>query len=161
MIFYVPIFIIFLFLYNSIIALQTITVFARYKVKELSYAGIFVSAVIMLYSFGYAMELIFITSSDISSAFLWYKIQYFAIAFISFSFFVFVNAFVGRKIKKNIVIPLMIIPLITLILLWTNQFHHLYLKGYLENGKYTIPGPWYYIKLVLYKTYLRIHTHWL
>ncbi len=56
MIFYVPLFIIFLFLYNSIIALQTITIFARYKVKELAYAGIFVSAVIMLYSFGYALD---------------------------------------------------------------------------------------------------------
>ena len=148
MIFHVPIFIIFLFLYNSIIALQTITIFARYKVKELAYAGIFVSAVIMVYSFGYAMELIFITSSDISSAFLWYKIQYFAIAFISFSFFVFVNAFVGKKVKKSIIILLMIIPLVTIILLWTNQFHHLYLKGYLEGGKYVIPAPWFYIKLI-------------
>lgn len=144
----VPVAFIFLLLYNSIIALQTLSIFSRYENKDIRISGVFISLVIALYSFAYAMELIDIMSSDRVNAFFWYKIQYFAIPFISFSWYLFANAFSERRLSKKIIGFLLIIPLMSVIAVWTNDFHHLYLKGYLENGHYLIRGPLYYILIV-------------
>ncbi|MCX7654580.1 MAG: ATP-binding protein [Fervidobacterium sp.] len=146
---------IFLLLYNSIIAYQTLTVFARYKNKDIGKSGIIICLVIALYSFGYAMELLSIMSNDKSSAFLWYKIQYFAIPFISFSWYLFANAFAEKRIGKKLVVFLLIIPLLSVIAVWTNDVHNLYLKGYLQGGHYIQRGPLYYV-LIVYNYVLAI-----
>jgi len=91
------------------------------------------------------MELLGIMSNDKISAFFWYKIQYFAIPFISFSWYLFANAFSEKIVSKKTLGYLLIIPLLAVTAVWTNSFHHLYLKGYLENGHYIIRGPLYYV----------------
>ncbi|MFN6991987.1 MAG: histidine kinase N-terminal 7TM domain-containing protein, partial [Fervidobacterium sp.] len=79
---------------------------------------------------------------------LWYKIQYFAIPFISIAWYFFTLTFTQRKIKKGNVFLLLMIPLIIVFSVWTNDMHRLFLKGYLENGVYLIKGPLYYVSII-------------
>jgi len=144
----IPIAYVFLLLINSIIALQTIIVFLKYRTKSISLPGVIASATIGVYSFGYAMELLYIYTYDQIKAYFWYKIQYFAIPYLALSWFFFVSSFVGRKISKKEVIALLVIPIISTFLAWTNDFHHLFLRGYLENGSYIMRGPFYYVQVI-------------
>lgn len=146
--FNIPIGFIFLLLLNSVVSLLIFTNFLRYKKSQISKSGMFISYIIGLYSFGYAMELIHILNKDKLSAFLWYKIQYFAIPFISIAWYFFTLAFTERKIKKGKVLSLLIIPLIIVFSVWTNDTHRLFLKRYLENGSYLIGGPLYYVSII-------------
>ncbi|WP_448375863.1 histidine kinase N-terminal 7TM domain-containing protein [Fervidobacterium sp.] len=146
--FKVPVSYIFLLLFNTVIALQTVAVFLKYRSKPISKIGSVASLTIGLYSFGYAMELLHIISNDLARAYFWYKIQYLAIPYLAVSWYFFVASFVERKVKKKQVLLSLIIPIASTVLVWTNEFHHLYLKSYLENGTYLVRGPFYYVHIV-------------
>jgi len=72
-VFKIPLVFVFLLLYNSIISLQAIAVFSRYRNKEISIIGALTSFAVGFYSFGYAMELLNLMSSDIANAFFGIK----------------------------------------------------------------------------------------
>ncbi|QAV33285.1 PAS domain S-box protein [Fervidobacterium changbaicum] len=139
---------IFLLLYNSIISLQTIAVFLKYRNKSISITGAIASFTVGFYSFGYAMELLNILSNNFDQAFFWYKIQYFAIPYLPVLWYFFVSSFAGIKISKRKVILLLIIPITTTLSVWTNNLHHLFLKAYLVEDKYIIRGPLYYLHIL-------------
>ncbi|WP_342742943.1 histidine kinase N-terminal 7TM domain-containing protein [Fervidobacterium gondwanense] len=143
----IPVVFIFLLLYNSIISLQTISVFMRYRGQNISRSGSIASLLIGFYSFSYAMEALNIISGNASVAFLWYKVEYFAIPYLSLAWYGFVLDFAGKKIKKRNLALLFIIPVLSTLLVWTNEFHRLYLEGYLVNEHYIIRGPFYYVQI--------------
>lgn len=61
--------------------------------------------------------------------------------------------FTKTKIKfKRKYLLLLIIPIITIIMLWTNNMHHLFYKQYSTNVSNTIYGPYMYVHLTY--TYL-------
>jgi len=127
--------------------LQAIAVFLRYRNKEISIIGALTSFAVGFYSFGYAMELLNLMSSDITHAFFWYKVQYLAIPYIPVLWYFFVSTFSGRKVAKKEIVVLFILSVIITILVWTNELHNLFLKGYVVEGKYILRGPLYYVQI--------------
>ncbi len=76
------------------------------------------------WSFGYALE---IASPDLPTKIFWAKIQYIGISAIPLLWVLFASAFSapGTRITRGTVILLSIIPLITLLLAFTNELHDL------------------------------------
>ncbi|MGC8954944.1 MAG: ATP-binding protein [Fervidobacterium sp.] len=142
------IYLVFFLLYNVILSFQMLLTFLKYKNRSLGFSGIFLSLLMAIYSFGYAMEILAILNNDEISAFNWYKFKYISVPFLSLSWLAFLTILVGKKIKVKIFTSLATVPIIVLISVLANNLHNLYVKGYLESGRYTIPGPIFYVHIV-------------
>jgi PAS domain S-box-containing protein len=105
-----------------------------------------------LWSLGYAFELL---ASSLTYKLFWEKIEFFGIVIIPLAWFVFVAQFLGYpKWMKRILdlkILLVIIPVVTLILVWTNDLHNLiwqsvqmYKIGPLVTLDF-VRGPWFWV----------------
>jgi len=106
-----------------------------------------------IYSFFYSFEISFTTLPEIS---LFYHLEYFGIPFLSTFYLMFALHFSGRNnwltIRNKII--LFSIPIITMALVFTNRYHHLFYK----SGEVHVDGPfpafsfkpaiWYYIHQV-------------
>ena len=107
---------------------------------------------IAIYEIGYAFEIL---SSTIGWVKFWIKIEYLGIAFLPVAWLMFALNFTGHKskIKKKTLILLCIIPIITIIMNYTNDFHHLfYVKLYMNNDGIfpiveMIKGPFYWLNV--------------
>lgn len=107
---------------------------------------------IIIYEIGYAFEIL---SSTINWVKFWIKVEYVGIAFLPVAWLMFALNFTGHKdkIKKKTLIPLFIVPVITIIMNYTNDFHHLfYLKLYMNNDTIfpiveMIKGPFYWVNI--------------
>ncbi|GKU23735.1 hypothetical protein CFB3_19580 [Clostridium folliculivorans] len=112
---------------------------------------------VSIYSFGYAFEILCTSVERVS---FWIKVEYLGIAFLPVVWLLFALKFNGHKekIKKSTVVLLFIIPVITLILNYTNDFHHLFYKELYMNNNGIFPivnivrGPWYWVNIIY--TYL-------
>jgi signal transduction histidine kinase len=114
------------------------------------------SALVMLaasfYSLGYAFEMI---STDLASVKFWLKIEYIGIPFISTFWLILVINYTGRQVAlKKWVVLLYLIPVMTFILHYTNEFHHLYYRDItMINTSIALPsvqlikGPWYWVHI--------------
>lgn len=107
---------------------------------------------VSIYTFGYAFE---ISSISLEKIRFWLKIEYLGIPFLSIVWLIFALNFTGyeEKVKKSIFIFLNVIPIVTIFINYTNDFHHLfYKKFYLdESGAFPvagiIQGPWYWVNI--------------
>jgi signal transduction histidine kinase len=110
-----------------------------------------------LWMFGYAMEL---TATELTPKILAQNIQFGAGAFISATWFAFITTYsgYGRWMRTEILVPLSVPPLATIVLLTTNRYHQLIAHGYMLNtsGPFVVLnrswGPWYYFTIAY--TYL-------
>lgn len=112
----------------------------------------FVMIASSFYSLGYAFEFV---SMDIESIKFWLKIEYIGIPFISTLWLLLVIHFTGfHQYLKKWVPLLFVIPVLTLIFHYTNDFHHLFYKEMtlLSNGDLTVvetvKGPWYWVHIL-------------
>lgn len=71
----------------------------------------------------YAFELM---SQSLKDILFWVAVEYVAISFLPAVILLMCLDYTGRNVKKWMYIPLLGIPAVTLILHWTNSFHHLY-----------------------------------
>jgi len=107
---------------TAIAALVTIMLLWKFRkskeVKFLIYLELFVS----IWAFAYAIEFSY---PDLSTKILWSKISYFGIAFLSVFYFLFTTAFSQKKniINKKSIAMLLVIPVITIALVLTNEKH--------------------------------------
>ncbi len=118
-----------------------------------------------VYTFFYALE---ISSETLKAAIIFYKLEYLGISFISTFFLFFVLDYSGRMtgISKKITHSLLIIPILTVILVFSNELHHLYFlfpnlnQGLFYSHLNFKPGPWYWIYniysvlILLYSLYM-------
>jgi diguanylate cyclase (GGDEF)-like protein/PAS domain S-box-containing protein len=81
------------------------------------------------WSLGYTFEL---ASANLAAQILWAKIEYLGIAFTSVAWFAFALEYTNRRdargkayLTRRAMIALSILPLITLALVWTNEWHGL------------------------------------
>lgn len=103
-----------------------------------------------IYSLFYSFEISFKTIQEV----IWfYRLEYFGIPFLATFYFMFALHFSGRSNWLTLKNRLMIfsIPLITLVLDFTNEYHHLFyteermnLAGPFPSFTF-VPGVWYYI----------------
>ena len=77
--------------------------------------------------------------------------EYFIYIFVVFMpvilFFIAYNLSEDKKYKKSQLL-LFIIPVTTMLVLWTNEFHHLFYKVYSVNPETTVFGPYFYVHSV-------------
>ncbi len=107
---------------TALAALFTIALLWKFRksteVKFLIYLELFISVWAVSYAFEFA-------NPDLNSKILWSKISYFGIAFIPVFYFLFTTAYSQKKNfinSKNIAL-LSVIPVLTIILVFTNEKH--------------------------------------
>jgi len=105
------------------------------------------------YTFGYAFE---ITSTTLEQIRYWLRIEYMGIPFGSTIWIIMVLQYTGRQalIRKPMVVLLMIVPVLTLVAHYTNEWHHLYYRSItidLSAGfplAHLVIGPMYIVHIV-------------
>ena len=106
---------------------------------------------IAVYAFGYIFEIV---SKDLDTKLIWYGIEYISIAALPFLWLFFALQYSDNDrliINKKIYI-LAIIPVITIIMVWTNPYHGLMLKefgistGLVQDISKT-GGIWYWVNI--------------
>jgi signal transduction histidine kinase len=131
-----------------------LAVFA-WRRREFPGAGAFVllTAALAEWSLTYALE---ISASGLADKILWAKFQYIGISLIPVGWFLFVQSFTGRDHWNRFprVIVFLIVPVITMVLVFTNEAHGLIWKqvqldanGPLQVLNATIYGVWWWIFL--------------
>lgn len=82
----------------------------------------------VFYTFGYAFEIV---STSLEQIKFWLRIEYIGIPFGTIMWFVLVLQYTGwqRFINKRVLSLLMVIPMITFISHYTNDWHHLFYKS--------------------------------
>ena len=106
-----------------------------------------------IYTMGYALEL---SSFTLSAMLLWVKIEYLGVSTATAFWLILVIQYAGHDkwLTRINLMLLFLIPAITLILNYTNQFHHLYYRSLTvaADGPFPMvdvsPGPWYWIHTV-------------
>lgn len=103
-----------------------------------------------IYSTGYFYEL---HSSNITGVFFWLKVEYIGIAPLPALWIIFVQRYTKfeRYLNRKVILALFIIPLITYIMVFTNDSHHLFYNtmsikaadglSFLQITR----GPWYWV----------------
>ncbi|MDG0795196.1 PAS domain-containing protein [Cohnella ginsengisoli] len=103
-----------------------------------------------IYTFGSALEL---AAGSLEEIVLWIKIQYLGMPFLPPLNLLLIMYFLGMEkyLKRSLRISLFIVPAITLILVMTNEAHHLYYRDIVLRPDTLTPkadlvaGPWYLI----------------
>ncbi|WP_207532433.1 histidine kinase N-terminal 7TM domain-containing protein [Desertivirga arenae] len=142
-----------LFLCGILTTLLPVYLFA--KVRSLGkYLGYLMLAA-ALWAFAYALELL---QTDLARMTTIVQIEYLGIAFLPAFWMLFVLKFLSKEnyLKVPYISLLFLIPLLTVILVWTNEWHHLhYTKVYLEKQDHFNlfkfqTGPWYIVFTIYY-----------
>ena len=104
---------------------------------------------VVIWTFGYAME---IGGMGLSVKAFWGKVQYFGIAFIPITwvFFALTYTIQSYELKSKLVVPLLIIPVLTLVLVFTTEAHGLVWQSYDVlsgdfHGLSIVHGWWFYV----------------
>src|SRR6266516_5187268 len=120
-------------------------------------AGIAPFSILMLavavWSLGYALEL---AGADVPTKLFWLNIEYLGIVIVPAAWLTLALQYTGRTkwLAPRLLVLLSIEPLITLVLVWTNDIHHLiHAKVGLEiSSAFTVlvitRGTWYWINVV-------------
>ena len=130
---------------------------ALYAWRRRLMAGVAAFSILMLavavWTLGYALEL---AGGDIPTKLFWLDVEYLAIVIVPVAWLALALQYTGRTkwLTPRILVLLSIEPLITLVLVWTNDIHHLiHAKVGLEiSSAFTVlvitRGTWYWINVV-------------
>ena len=143
-------------IFSLLLSAGTTTLLSLHSVKKLrnagtaGYMGLMVTTT--LYSLGYALELHQTTLAGIRFAL---KIEYLGIASIPAFWLILAIQYTGKEkwLSKSVCGLIFIVPLITMVLHFTNSYHHLFYSSLTLNTAAPFPlaaitrGPWYYINL--------------
>jgi diguanylate cyclase (GGDEF)-like protein len=124
--------------------------------QKTSYAKTFAFACLAaaLYSFGYGLELF---SNDLNSMIFWNAVQYLGLPFIPALWLVLALQYTARDaLLKPLAFRLgiFLIPILTLLIHYTNQYHHLYYLHQAYSARLPFPvlylekGPWYIVQFL-------------
>ena len=108
-----------------------------------------------LWSLGYALEIV---ATSLRFKLLWERVEFFGIVIIPLAWFTFVAQYLGypdwmKRILKQRVL-LLVVPVVTLVLVWTNELHNLVWQGVeLEPIGPLVAldferGPWFWVLIV-------------
>lgn len=114
---------------------------------------------VTIWSLAYSMEL---SSVTLNQMLIWIKVEYVGITMIPVFWLLFCLQYTGydRRIGSSFINSLFIFPLVTLLLVWTNEWHMLHYAsvGVSDLGSIKLlviqPGIWYFIFTVVYYVYL-------
>ncbi len=127
--------------------LLCINIFRRYEIVVRWFGFMVLSIAVWALSYGFELA-----TTNLDEMLFWIKFEYLGISFLPACWFFFIVKFTGKDewiTKRNLSLVL-IIPMITLILVWTNNFHHLHYKSVSVDSYGPFPllnierGPWYF-----------------
>lgn len=109
--------------------------------------------VVTIWSWANALEM---SGADLPTKLFWANVQYFAYAFSPFALVIMVSFFTNNEkwISRRNIILLCILPLITNLLVWSNEFHGLIRQNvYLDQGGFfpvvaKTYGPWFWVHII-------------
>lgn len=106
--------------------------------------------VLTVWAFAYGVEL---TSTTLEAMLFWAKIEYIGVGLIPGLWIVFCLAYTGndRYLTNQNIVIIFIIPVLTILLYWTNSWHYLYYAavGIDDSGEFPVllieRGIWYWV----------------
>lgn len=133
---------------NALLAL-----FAFYRKTDFSGLRAFIvsSAASAVYTFAFALEL---SGNSMEQIKFWIKLEYLGMPYIAPSSLLMIMHFVGleKLVSKKLLVLLYSVPVISTVLVWTNDSHHLFYKSIYFRGDAPTPlvdivmGPWYIVQ---------------
>lgn len=108
---------------------------------------------VVIYSFGYTMELY---CHSLEGIIFWNYIEYIGLPLIPAFWMIFALKYCGKShiLSTKVYILIFTVPVITMILRFTNDLHHLYYTNILlyNNGVFDLisiqKGPWYFVNFI-------------
>jgi diguanylate cyclase (GGDEF)-like protein/PAS domain S-box-containing protein len=128
-------------------------VFWYFRTNPGATSFIWLMLTVCIYSVGYYFEL---HSPTLTQLYFWLKIEYLGIASFPVLFLLFVLQYTKRERCLNVktIAALFVIPVITYIMMYTNDSHHLFYRSISLimvdglNVLHVIRGPWYWVHIV-------------
>jgi len=115
------------------------------KKKQINRAFIFVIVCLLICCVGQLASLLFADSLNIPLIYFDYLV-YIGTCFLPVAFWFLSLVFSKTKIHfKNSYLLLFVIPILSLIVLWTNDFHHLFYVTYSQETTGTVFGSYFYV----------------
>lgn len=134
----------------SIISIIFMMLYIRKKIKNNQINKVFFYDLICIFiiSFGVLTQAIGYYIFDINPYYFEYFI-YIGTCFLPVAIFFTGLVFANTKIKfKKWYLLLFIIPIVSLIMIWTNNYHHLFYERYSINMEEMVPGPYSTVHVV-------------
>lgn len=132
---------------TAVAALVTILILWRYRKQQEVKFLILLQFLVVIWAITYAFEF---ATNDLNTKILWSQLSYLGIAFTPVFYFFFAVSFSQKSnfvTRKNVLLS-MILPLITLVLVFTNQQHHLVWSEVtldpVANIAHYEHGPWFW-----------------
>ena len=134
-----------------------IRIFRRYEIVVRWFG--FMMLGIAIWALSYGLEL---SSTSLEQMLFWINVEYLGIAFIPAFWLLFLLKFTGKDkwLHPKYFYAFMLLPLITLLMVWTNTYHHLHYKsvGLDNSGPFPLlsleTGPWYIVHTIYFYTLL-------
>lgn len=136
--------------YLLLISVATMLCFSAYLLrqkdhKQLSRFFILDLTCTLIISIGVLLQVIFTNLFNINS-FIFEKFIYIGTCFFPVCFLLTSSIFINTKLVLTTKHKLLfVIPLISLLILWTNDYHHLFYKFYSIDLEQAVFGPYFYI----------------
>ena len=114
------------YLIPLVVAASISLVLALYIWRHRHAPGTFFFLLILLSIAEWTVSYIFqMVNTEAESIIFWSKMKYFGIAFLPFGWFFFISQYTGREkvVHPPYIVLFLIEPLITILLVWTNEFH--------------------------------------
>ncbi len=110
---------------------------------------------IAIWALSYGLEL---SSTSLEQMLFWIDVEYLGIAFIPAFWLLFLLKFTGKDkwLHPKYFYAFMLLPLITLLMVWTNKYHHLHYKSVSVDNSGPFPllsletGPWYIVHTIYF-----------
>lgn len=136
-----------IFLTLSILLILFVRRYIKQSTKKNQLRNVFFCdfALIIIWDVSLILQIICSTYFSVNPIYFDY-VAYIGIALLPVSFLFTGMIFVNTKIKfKKSFLTLFIIPIISLIILWTNDYHHLFYQHYSTNINESVYGLYFYI----------------
>jgi PAS domain S-box-containing protein len=114
---------------------------------------------IAIWALSYGLEL---SSTTLEQMLFWINVEYFGISFLPVFWLFFLLKFTGNDkwLNPKYLYSFLLVPIITLLMVWTNEHHHFYYKSVALDNSGDFPllslvtGPWYTIHTIYFYTLL-------
>ena len=103
-------------------------------------------------------------STSLEEMLFWTRFEYIGIALLPAFWIISIINLIGKNrwLIPSTILLIFLIPIITLVLVWTNETHHLYYANYYvdNSGPFSImavePGPWYRVHIINFYSMLAL-----
>ena len=120
-------------------------IFSKRPLKQLQKAFMCILVCLFIISIGVLLQSIFATNYNVNPIYFEYFI-YIGTCFLPVAFFFVSLTFKNTKIKfERQYLLLFIVPILTLLILWTNKYHHLFYVEYSSDMSKAVYGPYFII----------------